>query len=307
MAEAASAVPSAEPAALREPTQLLTLPSSAYQASIFVDAAGVELLTPNAAYHLVPGHEPVRHPLDLGFASTVTERSYLYWSNGALWSAARDAAAAQGPRQIQKLSHQPQRIVADATGETIAWLDHSADNRDSLWTANKGREKALYASPGSIDALTLIAGALYFVERPNDAGWRIGRVPLSGPGASFTPSKSGRWPAMLSGAQELVYYDGKSRDVLALSLDLSHERTLAKGQICSPLSATEHVYCAAVNGVFEVPELGPPRPLVAAGHLVTALSGNAERLAFIVDVGRSGQDQLAVKLLPLEPNLTGPR
>ncbi len=297
----ASRAASAEQVPLREPTQLLTLPSSAYQASIFVDSEAVEVLTNNAAYQLVPGREPLRRALDLGFAATVTRHSYVYWSKGALWGAERHAPAAHGPRQIQKLSHQPQRIVSDVTGEAIAWLDHSEDNRYALRAPQKDGEKALYTSPGSIDALTLIAASVYFVERPDADGWRIGRVPLSGAAASFTARKAGRWPAMLSGARELVYYDGKNRDVIALSLDLQHERTLAKGLICSPLSAVERVVCAAMNGVFEVPGASEPRQLVASSNLITGLSSNAERLAFIVDVGGRGQDQLAVKLLPLEP------
>lgn len=297
-----SSAPSAEPASLVEPTPLLTLPSSAYQASIFVDADAVEVLTHDAAYHLVPGREPLRQALNLGFAATVTRQNYVYWSNGAIWSAPRRAPTAGGPRRIQTLSHQPQHIVSDIAGEALAWVDHSEEHRYSLGTAQKQGETTLYTSPGSIDALTLIADSVYFVERPDGASWRIGRAPLSGAAPSFTAPKVGRWPAMLSGAQELVYCDGKSRDVLALSLDLRHEHTLAKGLICSPLSATQGVYCAAMNTVFEVPEAGKPRQLVASSNLITGLSGNAERLAFIVDVGRSGQDQLAVKMLPLTPN-----
>ena len=301
---AASAV-SADASPQLVPTQLLTLPSSAYQASLFVDDEAVELLTNTVAYRLVPGKDPVPRALDLGFARTVTHHSYVYWSNGAIWSAPRGSATANAsPRRILTLSHQPQRFVADIDDEreTIAWLDRSEDDHYALNTAQKQGVKRLYTSPGSIDALALAADAVYFVERPEAQGFRIGRVALADGATRFTASKSGRWPAMLSASKEVVYYDGSSHEVLALSLDLQHERRLAKDLICSPLAVTANVYCSAMNRLFEVPESGAaaPRQVVTSPLLITSLAAHAERLAWIVDSGGRDHDQLLVNTLTLE-------
>ncbi len=293
---ASAAAPNEQPP-VTEATPLLTLPSSAYQASIFVDGDGVELLTASAAYHLVPGKEPLRRAIDLGFGATVTRQHYVYWSNGTLWSEPRRAQGASAPKQLQRLAHPPQRIAADITGAAIAWLEHAEDGRDSLQTLGKPAPKTLYTSPGSIDALTLIGQSVYFVERPEGDRWRIGSVKLTGAAPSFTASKAGRWPAMLSGTKELVYYDGNGHDLLALSLDLKQERTVAKGFICSPLSAALNVYCATMSGVFEVTGTARPRQLVASSNVVASLSADARRLAFIVDTGSRDQDQLTVKTL----------
>jgi len=73
------------------PTQLLTLPSSAYQAALYADDEAIELLTSTAAYRLLPGKEPLTRSIDLGFAATVTRKNYVYWSRGALWSEPRRA------------------------------------------------------------------------------------------------------------------------------------------------------------------------------------------------------------------------
>lgn len=289
---------------LAAPIELLRLPSSAYQALIFADDEAIELLTSSAAYRLLPGKAPEQRALDLGFAATVTRKSYVYWSRASIWSESRRAATLGGPTKLAALAAQPQRFVADIARDEFAFLSRSEDDRYAISKLEHGRVKRLYTSPGSIDALTMLGDALYFVERPGNAGWRIARLKLSGGDATFTASKTGRWPASLSGVKELVYYDGSRRDVLTLSPDLQQERTLAKDFICSPLAVGASVYCSTMEGVFELQATGTPRQVVAASrHLITNLAASSARLALVTDVGGQGQDQLAVNVVSLSaPN-----
>jgi hypothetical protein len=305
----ATAPPSQVPPALLAPTQLLTLPSSAYQASLFADDEAIELLTSSAAYRFVPGNEPEQRTLDLSFAATVTHQSYIYWSRGAIWGQPRRASQGVAATKLGILAEQPQRFVADIAREAFAFLTRSEGDRYAIHKLDNKRVKTLYTSPGSIDALSMIGDTLYFVERPDSAGWRIGRVKLSGGDATFTTNRTGRWPAALGGAKEVVYYDGVRRDVLVLSPDLKQEVTLATDFICSPLAAGANVYCSTMEGVFELPPSGKPRQIVAASRkLITNLAVSSERLAFITDVGVQGQDKLAVNVVPLGvPSADAPR
>jgi hypothetical protein len=300
------------PVPLPVPAQLLTLLTSAYQASIFADDEAVELLTSSAAYRLVPGKEPEQRTLDLGFAATVTRRSYVYWSQGSVWSAPRRAATPSpaSATKLGALAEQPQHFVADIAADDFAFLAHSVDNHYAIQKLENRRVKTLYTSPGSIDALKMIGDALYFVERPENASWRIACVKFSGGEVAFTASKTGRWPASLSGVKDVVYYDGNRRDVLSLSPDLQQERVLAKDFICSPLAVATNVYCSTMEGIFELAPMSKPRRLVEASrNLITNLAANSERLAFIRDVGGQGEDKLAVNVVPLsKPSVDeGPR
>lgn len=288
-------------APLVAPTQLLTLPSSAFQAALFADDEAIELLTSTAAYRLLPGKAPLTRTIDLGFAATVTRKNYIYWSHGALWSEPRRAPNPSGAVKLASLAEQPQRIVADIGADEFAWLSKSADDRYTLSKLENRRVKTLYTSPGSIDALTMIGDALFFVERPDGANWRIARVQLSGGKATFSADKSGRWPALLRGTKDVVYYDGTRRGVLSLSPDLQHERVLAEDFICSPLSVSANVYCSTMEGIFELSAAGTRRQVVPAPRqLITTLAANAARLVFVSDAGAQGKDQLAVYSVPLE-------
>jgi hypothetical protein len=297
-AASSSAVPAPPP--LPRATRLLSAPGSPYNAVLFADAEAIELLTGTTAYRLVPGEPPGQRPLDLGFAATVGGQGYLYWSKGALWSAKRGGSGA--PARLGPLAEQPQRIVASRSGTELAWLERSATGRYAIAKLASRRTQPLYRSLGSIDTLTLLGDAVFFVERPSSGGWRVGRVALAGGLPSFSAEKPGRWPAMLDGGEELVFYDGNRREVVALSLDLQRERTLVKDFICSPLAvAAARVYCANVDGVFELRSQGEPRRLVdEPGQVVTALAATSSRLAFVSDVGNRGQDQLALSVVALD-------
>jgi hypothetical protein len=197
--------------------------------------------------------------------------------------------------------------VADIAGDRLAWLERSAGDRHVLATLHDRRIKRLYTSPGSIDALSMAGDALYFVERPSAAGFRIGRVTLAGGEATFTSVKSGRFPAMLGAGREIVYYDGTRGEVLALSRDLDRERVLATDFICSPLAAAINVYCAGVEGIYELSAAAAPRLLVTpSSGVVASLAVGAERLAFVADVGERGQDRLAVRAVALAQGSAGP-
>ena len=303
-ASVSNAVPTepeaAAPAPLLEPTQLLTLPTSAYQAQLFADGEAIELLTSAAAHRLQPGQAPLTRAIELGFAATVTKKSYVYWSRGAIWSEPRSAPKPASATKLGAVPEQPQRIVADIAGSEFALLLHTEGARDSIAKLANQRPKILYASPGSIDALTMIGDALYFVERASGAGWRLGRVKLAGGEVIFSAEKSGRWPALLRGVEDLVYYDGARRDVLSLSLDLQQERTLAKDFICSPFAALANVYCSTMEGVFELSATSKPRQVVPASRkLITNLAVSSDRLAFLTDIGAQGQDRLALYAVPL--------
>jgi len=299
-ASIASVAPTA-PTPLVAPTQLLTLPSSAYQAALYADDEAVELLTSSAAYRLLPGKEPLARVIDLGFTATVTRKNYVYWSRGALWSEPRRAPNPAGATKLALLAEPPQRIVADIGADEFALLSKSDGNRYAIAKLENQRVKTLYTSPGSIDALTMIGRALYFVERPGGSNWRIASVKLSGGNATFSADKTGRWPALLRGAKDVVYYDGARRGVFALSLDLQRERVLAEDFICSPLAVAANVYCSTMEGIFELSATGPMRQIVPAPRqLITNLAANAARLAFISDAGAQGKDQLVVYSVPLQ-------
>jgi hypothetical protein len=292
------------PAARLSVTRALELPSSAYQAALFTDDQAVELLTQRAVYRFVRGEPAQERKLDLGFAATVTRLSYVYWSQGALWSVARGDSRAP-PTRVVALPEQPQRLVSDIRGSELAWLERSTDDRYSITTLTAERVKRLYTSAGSIDDLTLVAKAACFVERPSRGGFRVGCARLTDGALTFTSEKTGRWPAMLRGLRDLVYYDGSRRTVVALSLDLQHETPLAQDFICSPLCAAAAVYCANLTGIYELTRGAPPRELLAtSGQVITSLAANADRLAFVTDLGARGQDRLALNVASL-PNARG--
>jgi len=291
------------------PTLLLTIASSAYQAALFADDEAIELLTATTAYRFLPNQAPLVRQIDLGFAATATRKNYIYWSKDALWSEPRRASNPGGTTKLSALTEQPQRIVADIATDEFAWLTRSENNQQAIVKLDGQRSKTLYTSTGPIDALTMLGDALYFVERPSSGGgWRIGRVKFAGGEPLFTGNKTGRWPALLRGEKDLIYYDGARRDVLSLSPDLQQERTLAKDFICSPMTATENVYCSTMEGVFELSTAGSKRQLVPAPRkLITNLAASSRRLAFISDDGAQGQDRLAVYAVPLSAASEAPR
>jgi len=279
-----------------EPRTLLSLPVSAYHATIAADDDDAAfLLTAAGAYRLAPGGTPENIPLDLGAGATTTRSSFLHWSRGAIVDSPRTGGA---PRRVVALAQPPQAIVA--AGGRIAWLQRSAEGRFSVQALIGKTPRAAYASSGSIDAIAAMDGAIFFVERPAGSDWRIGRVPAAGGAPAFTPLRKGRAPSMLVAHRDVYYYDGNGYEVRRLSPDLQREWSLASGFVCSPIAVSTHVYCAQLEGLYELRPDERPRRLVPGGaaRAVTELAATPKRLLWIID---AGPDQLEVRELALSP------
>lgn len=285
--------PRPEPGAAREPTTLLSLPTSAYQASLAVDDDGAHLLTSHAAYRLAPGQPPDALKVELGFGATTTRHGLVFWSGGVVHEASKQSGES---RVWGALASRPQFFVS--AGDDIAWIERSEDHRFAIGSFAARRAFVLYTSSGTIDAAAMLNDWIFFVERPSADQWRIGGVRTKGGTAVFTPARQGRSPAMLVAHDDIYYYDGNGRDVRRLSPDLRREETLVTDFICSPLAVAERVYCANVEGIFELVPQGRPRPLVKLGHrgTVTDLAANAHQLFWM---GDAGADRLIVQTIPL--------
>jgi hypothetical protein len=275
-----------------ESPPLLSLSTSAYQASLAVDDDAAYLLTSHAAYRLAPGRPADALKVELGFGGTATRHGLVYWSDGAVREASKQGGES---RRLGTLAARPQLFIS--SGDVVAWLERSEDGRFSLGSLATERPSTIYASPGTIDAATMIGDLSFFVERTTDAEWRIGAVRTKGGRPVFTTARRGRSPAMLVGHHDIYYYDGNVREVRRLSPDLRREDTLVSDFICSPLAVAERVYCANVEGIFELAPQGPRR-LVKLGRdgTVTDLAANARRLFWIAD---AGADRLVVETLAL--------
>jgi hypothetical protein len=103
---------------------------------------------------------------------------------------------------------------------------------------------------------------------------------------------------MLVARGELTFYEGARFEVHQLSFDFARERALVSGFVCSPLAVAHDIYCAQVDGIFELGPDRPPRRLAfgSAARLVTDLAVSSKRLYWIVD---AGADKLEVRSLPL--------
>lgn len=276
-----------------EPAALITLSISAYQASIFADADAAYLLTSEAAYRFAPGRAAEAQRVELGFGATATAHSLVFWSDGAV----RERPKREGEtRRLVGLAARPQAIVS--SGNYVGWLARSSDGRFSLGSVAGKRAFSVYTSPGKLDAVVMLNNWLFFVERPSETEWRIGGVPTSGGMPAFTNSRPGRAPSMLVARDDLYYYDGNQREVRRLTPDLQREETLVSGFVCSPLAVAAKVYCANVEGIFELVPGTRPRGLVklAKNRFATSLAATASHLYWVND---AGPDELQVNSVPL--------
>lgn len=273
---------------------LLELAEPAYGVTLVSEPDGLYLLTRVAAYKVVPGKEPLRIPLDLGVGATLTQSSIVFWSKGSLFSVSKQGGE---PRNVGKVEHQPALLVA--SGERFAWLERR-DEKLSIQTLDREKPRTVYASPGSIDALVMLESSVFFVENQGDT-WRIGSVPIDGGTPTFTSPRAGRPPSMLAAREDIFYYDGPRRSVLRLSQDFAHEQALADHFICSPIAVSDRVLCAQLGGLFEVPMDGRgPRLLTSdLRGPVSAITASSSSVFWVNDIGRSGEDKLALRTLPL--------
>jgi len=298
--DAASAAPvasatasSPKPAAPKifSPKRLTTLAVSAYRTSIAMDDEAVYLMTSNAAYRLIDGAPASGIELDLGMGPTLTRSAFVFWSNGAIWSAPK----AGGPtRELAKLAHQPQYFVS--SGDSFAWVDQTEDGVYTIQTLDRRAPRVLLSSAGEIRALDMIGDAVYFVQRPEDDAWRIGVVRLDGRAPEYVATKKGRAPSQLAGSDGLYYFDLDTKRILKRSLDLAHEDVQLNELVCSPLHVSTRIYCGCVEGLFDVSkDTLQPRVLVYnRPGSITSIASNSKAVAWTVDIGT---DQLAVDLL----------
>jgi hypothetical protein len=286
------AVPSLAASAQRaDPKALLSLSTSAYQASLAVDADAAYLLTSHAAYRLVPGRAPEELRIELGYGASATAHGLVFWSEGAVREASKQSGTSH---RIAALAARPQFFVS--SGDDLAWVARAEDSRYSLGSVAGKRPFTAYTSPGSIDAAAMLGGWVFFVERPTEAEWRIGAVRAEGGAPVSTSTRRGRAPSMLVAHHEIYYYDGNGREVRRLSPDLRDEKVLVSDFVCSPLAVAERVYCANVEGIFELVPDGRPRPLVTLGlgATVSDLAADGRRLFWVAD---AGPDKLVVNAI----------
>lgn len=271
------------------PTRLFALAESGYGKTLLVDPDAIYLMTKDAAYRLIVGREPVKLPLALGEGPAATRSAFVFWSDGAIFQASKKDGKA---RRVAPLAHQPQRFVA--SGEHFAWLDHADDGRFTVQTLEGKKPRVLYTSRVEVDTIAMLDELIVLVERAADSTWRFAAVSRNGGAPTYSKEHSGRTPAMLAVEKELYYYDGNAFEIRRLARDLASETTLVKGQICSPIAVAERIYCASVEGPFEISEQTPtPRRLAPeGGRTLTALAAGPGRVAWIRE---EGAEALAVE------------
>lgn len=288
--EAAAASAQPMPAA----TVLVTLPITAYHAKVYLDDKVTYLLTVNAAYRVAENGKLSEFRLALDSTGVLTASSILFWSKDALWEVARSGSA---PRRLAKVPRQPQYMLA--SGHDFAWIDRNDEGMYTAQTLEKQKPHLLHSFKGMLDAALLYNGWVFFVERNADSSWRFGGLPLTGGTPAFTANKSGRSPSMLAAAGDLYYYDGTTRNILALSPDFQHEEVLAKDFICSPLAVADRIYCAQLGGLFELNKQpnSTPKQIYQTKRSITAIAADSHRVVWVNDVG---QDRLELNQLTVD-------
>jgi hypothetical protein len=283
----------APPPQLAPPKRLTSLPISAYAASLALDDDAVYLLTSHAAYRLVEGEPPQGIRLELGIGATLSQSAFVFWSDGGIWSAPKQGGVT---RRLANFSHQPQYFVA--SGNAFAWVDESEDGLYTIQALAGSQPRVLVSSTGEIRALNLIGDAVYFVQRPSDGSWRLGVVKISGGVPEYATERKGRAPALLAGQDAVYYYDLDQSKVFKRSLDLRSEQIQLENFVCSPIYVSSSIFCACVEGLFEVSKETREPTVLVHDHpgTITSISSNSKLVAWTVDLG---QDQLAVDMLPL--------
>jgi hypothetical protein len=285
--------PSTESAS--EPAELITRPISAYATELVADEDALYLLSDKIAFRLVAGSKPLEIPVDHGATAAVTRSAIVYWSDGAI-------------RQVPKLGGESRRRVAlakapvrmAAGGNDFVWLEERRQGGSEIRTLRGNQPRVLAASSGKIDALAMASGRVVFVERQSAAEWRFGSVRIAGGSPSYSAAKTGRTPAMLApSGDDVYYYDGNKIEVRRLAVDLSHEQSIAN-VICSPIAVSSRVYCAAFEGIFEIPKDGGSAPIKIHGRAqdVTSIASNAGLVAWTRDIG-AGNLSVAMLSLPI--------
>ncbi|HET9953032.1 MAG TPA: hypothetical protein VFQ61_00940 [Polyangiaceae bacterium] len=279
-----------------ESTKLLELPVSAFRATLGLDDEAIFLLTADTAYRLVPGQPPRQFPLDLGYGATVMRSSILFWSKQAIWKANKQDGKA---RRIAKLPQQPQYFVS--SGDDFAWIERNEqEGRYRVSSLDGTKPRVLYESANELIAAAMLNDWVFFVDRPDDASWRVGAVRTGGGAPVFSAPKTGRTPSMLAAWRDIYLYEGATRNVLKLSPDLRHEETVIRDFVCSPLAVFQNVYCAHVEGLSAISpsDPTPQRVIDNVWGAISRIAANANRVVWLND---AGQDKLALRMIEL-PN-----
>jgi hypothetical protein len=278
---------------LPRPTTLLELDESAYGKTLVVEGKTVFLMTPTAVRQWTVGTPPVETPLPCGTGPTLTSSDIVYWANGAIHAAPRAGGTA---RLLGTVDRQPQQLVA--SGDQFAWLDRDPQDKYTVRTLKMGVPQIIYNAGTALTSPIAVAGRVYLIEH-GTAGWRIVGIPLRGKGKRVaSTTRAGRIPSMLAGKDDIYYYDLPSRSIRRLPLDLSREDTVAEGVVCSPMAVSSRIFCARVEGVFEVPLNGGPLTVLTAEPvgLVTTIAAGTGVVAWLND---TGANHLTLRMLPL--------
>jgi hypothetical protein len=293
-ASSSYSVVSTQPNKLVAPTRLLSLPVSAYSVSLGLDGEFAYLFTRNAAYQLAAGKPSQKIELDLGIGPVLADSGIIFWSKGAIWNASKDGTSVW---RVATLSRQPEYFVASSAG--IAWLERGEDGLYRIQSLNGQKPRLLVADQGEISALNMVHDWIFFILRSKDNAWRIGRVHVAHGQPEYTASRTGPAPALLTGTEDVVFYDMERSEIRQLTPDLKSEHVWLEDFVCSPMVEATNIYCGRVEGLFEV--LADSRKTKFLWHgpreTVTLIRANSKQVVWIAD---TGPDQLAVDRLPVE-------
>jgi hypothetical protein len=280
------------PAQALTPTRLLNLPESAYNTLLALDGDTVYVLTRSAAYRLVPGKPPQKLDLDLGNGPVLTDSGIIFWSKGAIWNAAKDGSTVW---RVAPLAAQPDYFVAASGG--LAWFDRVPNGPYRLSFLDGKKPRTLVTSDDELSAVHMVRDWVFFVQKAKDLSWRIGRVPVRGGEPAYTERKSGPTPSMLAGTESILYYSMEKSELRELMPDLKSEHVWLADFVCSPLAEAKNVFCARVEGLFQVlAKNHQSRPLLfGRRESITHIRANAQQVVWLLD---AGPDKLAVDMLP---------
>jgi hypothetical protein len=276
------------------PTRLLSLPVSAYHPALALDGDVAYLLTRDAAYRLAVGKTPQRFELDIGHGAVLAESGIVFWSQGAIWNAAKQGGSVWRVASVPK---QPEYLVTSSGG--IAWLDRADDGNYRIQSLAGKKPRLLLARQDEISAVTMIHDWVFFVQKAKDQSWRIGRVHVAGGEPAYTDSRTGPTPSQLTGTENLAYYDMDKSEIRQLTPDLKSEHVWLKNFVCSPIYEATNIFCVRVEGLYEIPADSRVAKQLLFGprQTITLVRANAKWVVWVADVGA---DQLAVDMLPLE-------
>lgn len=275
-----------------QPRTLLEWSETAYHTKLAFDGDALVLLTTKHLIRLTDRQPSAHWALPLDSRAAFFGDDVVYWDAGAVWIVGQTGG---DPKRLGPLADAPQQFLGSERG--FVWIESAASGGSLVRHFRGATAHTLYETQASIVASTMRDDRIYLVET-TPQGWQLTGFSLDGTKLPPTTPRSTRTPAMLVAADGGVYYyDGPSSTVRRVGLGLGQETTLAEQVICSPLTVSIRVFCAQVGGLYEIPfDRREPRTLVSETGLVTSLTADEERLAWVVDVAA---EKLAVRTLRL--------